>query len=82
MDLLPDLQRTRDYLIHLRKTMAEAAANLEPFEDTYAKADWSRFEHLPLLSAANRMSTYITYLLLEQQGSQADKNAAGPADKP
>ncbi len=64
-----DLELTRDYLIHLRKTMAEAAENLEPFEDAYAKADWSRFEHLPLFRAANRMNAYNTYLLLEQQGS-------------
>jgi glyoxylase-like metal-dependent hydrolase (beta-lactamase superfamily II) len=70
---LADLQLTRDYLVHLRKTMAEAAANLEPFEEAYAKADWSRFEHLPLFRVANRMNAYNTYLLLEQQGSQADK---------
>lgn len=70
---LVDLQLTRDYLLHLRKTMAEAAANLEPFDEAYAKADWSRFEHLPLFRAANRMNAYNTYLLLEQQGSQADK---------
>ena len=70
---LADLQLTRDYLVHLRKTMAEAATNLEPFEDAYAKADWSRFEHLPLFRAANRMNAYNTYLLLEQQGSQVDK---------
>ncbi len=68
---LADLQLTRDYLIHLRKTMAEAATNLEPFEEAYAKADWSRFEHLPLFRAANRMNAYNTYLLLEQQGSQS-----------
>ena len=65
---LADLELTRDYLVHLRKTMAEAAANLEPFEEAYAKADWSRFEHLPLFRAANRMNAYNTYLLLEQQG--------------
>jgi glyoxylase-like metal-dependent hydrolase (beta-lactamase superfamily II) len=70
---LADLQLTRDYLVHLRKTMAEAANNLEPFEEAYAKADWSRFEHLPLFRAANRMNAYNTYLLLEQQGSQVDK---------
>jgi glyoxylase-like metal-dependent hydrolase (beta-lactamase superfamily II) len=70
---LADLQLTRDYLVHLRKTMAEAATNLEPFDDAYAKADWSRFEHLPLFRVANRMNAYNTYLLLEQQGSQADK---------
>ena len=64
---LADLQLTRDYLLHLRQTMAEAAANLEPWEEAYAKADWSRFEHLPLFRAANRMNAYNTYLLLEQQ---------------
>jgi glyoxylase-like metal-dependent hydrolase (beta-lactamase superfamily II) len=65
---LADLQLTRDYLVHLRKTMADAATNLEPFDEAYAKADWSRFEHLPLFRAANRMNAYNTYLLLEQQG--------------
>ena len=72
-DPVADLQLTRDYLVHLRKTMAEAATQLEPFDDAYAKADWSRFEHLPLFKAANRMNAYNTYLLLEQQGTQADK---------
>ena len=70
---LADLQLTRDYLVHLRQTMREAASNLEPFDDAYAKADWSRFEHLPLFRAANRMNAYNTYLLLEQQGGAADK---------
>jgi glyoxylase-like metal-dependent hydrolase (beta-lactamase superfamily II) len=61
-----DLELTRDYLLHLRKTMGEAARNLEPFEEAYAKADWSRFEHLPLFRAANRINAYNTYLLMEQ----------------
>jgi glyoxylase-like metal-dependent hydrolase (beta-lactamase superfamily II) len=68
-----DLQLTRDYLAHLRQTMAKAAANLEPFDDAYARTDWSRFEHLPLFRAANRMNAYNTYLLLEQQGLKDDK---------
>ncbi len=63
-----DLQLTRDYLQHLRKTMGQAAGNLEPFEEAYAKADWSRFEHLPLFRAANRINAYNTYLLMEQAG--------------
>lgn len=70
---LADLTLTRDYLVHLRKTMAEAAEQLEPFEDAYAKADWSRFEHLPLFRAANRMNAFNTYLLLEQQGNTPAK---------
>jgi glyoxylase-like metal-dependent hydrolase (beta-lactamase superfamily II) len=70
---LADLQLTREYLVHLRQTMAQAAADLEPFEEAYARADWSRFEHLPLFRAANRMNAYNTYLLLEQQAARADK---------
>lgn len=67
---IPDLELTRDYLDHLRATMREAARNLEPFEAAYAKADWSRFEQLPLFRAANRMNAYNTYLLMEQQGGR------------
>jgi glyoxylase-like metal-dependent hydrolase (beta-lactamase superfamily II) len=67
---IPDLQLTRDYLLHLRTTMGEAARNLEPFDEAYARADWSRFERLPLFRAANRMNAYNTYLLLDQQGSK------------
>ncbi len=62
-----DLQLTRDYLVYLRTTMGEAARNFEPFEDVYAKTDWSRFERLPLFGVANRMNAYNTYLLMEQQ---------------
>jgi glyoxylase-like metal-dependent hydrolase (beta-lactamase superfamily II) len=60
-----DLKLTRDYLQHLRDTMDEAARNLEPFEEAYVKADWSRFEGLPLFRAANRINAYNTYLLME-----------------
>ena len=66
-DPMADLQLTRDYLVHLRQAMGQAARNLEPFDDAYAKADWSRFEKLPLFRAANRMNAYNTYLLMEQQ---------------
>ena len=66
-DPVPDLELTRDYLVFLRKSTGEAAANLEPFEDTYARADWSRFEGLPLFRAANRINAFNTYLLMEQQ---------------
>ena len=69
-DPIADMTLTRDYLVHLRKTMGEAARNLEPFEDAYAKADWSRFEGLPLFRVANRMNAYNTYLLMEQQAEQ------------
>lgn len=66
-DPAADMALTRDYLAHLRRTMGEAARNLEPFEEAYAKADWSRYEGLPLFRVANRMNAYNTYLLMEQQ---------------
>lgn len=65
---LQDMATTRDYLAYLRQTMGEAARNMEPFDEAYAKADWSRFENLPLFRLANRMNAYNTYLLMEQQG--------------
>ena len=65
-----DLALTRDYLVHLRKSMGDAARDLEPFDEAYAKTDWSRFEQMPLFKAVNRMNAYNTYLLMEQQGSR------------
>lgn len=63
-----DLELTRDYLVFLRETMGAAARDMEPFEEAYARTDWSRFEQLPLFKAANRMNAYNTYLLMERQG--------------
>lgn len=63
-----DLQLTRDYLVHLRTAMGAAARDLEPFEEAYARTDWSRFEALPLFRAANRINAYNTYLLMEGAG--------------
>ena len=61
-----DLELTRDYLVYLRQTMGEAARNMDPFEEAYARTDWSRFDKLPLFHAANRINAYNTYLLMEQ----------------
>jgi glyoxylase-like metal-dependent hydrolase (beta-lactamase superfamily II) len=67
-DPMADLVLTRDYLAYLRRTMGEAARHMEPFEEAYARTDWSRYEALPLFRAANRMNAYNTYLLMEQEG--------------
>ena len=64
-DARADLQLTRDYLVHLRQSMGQAAQELEPFEEAYARTDWSRFESLPLFRAANRINAYNTYLVME-----------------
>ena len=63
-----DLELTRDYLTYLRDTMGRAAREMEPFDEAYARVDWSRFQHLPLFGAANRMNAYNTYLLMEREG--------------
>jgi glyoxylase-like metal-dependent hydrolase (beta-lactamase superfamily II) len=65
---LDDLTLTRDYLAYLRQSMGEAARNLDPFDEAYAKTDWSRFQSLPLFGAVNRMNAYNTYLQMEQEG--------------
>lgn len=63
----PDLSQTRDYLSFLRQSMGAAARNLEPFDEAYARTDWSRFSALPLFAAANRMNAYNTYLQMEHE---------------
>ena len=49
---------------------AGRARNLEPFDEAYAKADWSAYAHLPLFKAANRINAYNTYLLMEQTANE------------
>lgn len=67
-DARADMEMTREYLAYLRQTMGRAAREMEPFDDAYARVDWSKFEHLPLFRVANRMNAYNTYLLMETDG--------------
>ena len=60
-----DLALTREYLVYLREKMGKAADELEDFEVTYAKTDWSRFSHLPAFEAANRRNAYNTYIRMQ-----------------
>jgi glyoxylase-like metal-dependent hydrolase (beta-lactamase superfamily II) len=62
-----DLTLTRDYLLFLRKSMGKAVEELEPFDEAYAKTDWSRWEKLPAFKEANRPNAYNTYLLMEKE---------------
>jgi len=66
-DARHDMRQTREYLVYLRTAMQRAAEAMEPFDEAYKNTDWSKFEHLPLFQAANRMNAYNTYLLLEQE---------------
>lgn len=65
-----DTALTRDYLTFLRAAMGRAVAELEPFDQAYARTDWSRFKSLPAFEQANRGNAYGTYLLLEQEELQ------------
>jgi glyoxylase-like metal-dependent hydrolase (beta-lactamase superfamily II) len=66
-DPVRDLTLTRDYLIFLRAAMGKAVEELVPFEEVYAKTDWSRFSSVPAFDAANRINAYGTYLLMEKE---------------
>jgi len=66
-DVERDLATTRDYLAYLREAMGRAVKDFEPFEDAYAKTDWSRYAALPAFAEANRINAYGTYLLMEQE---------------
>ncbi|HEY5863702.1 MAG TPA: MBL fold metallo-hydrolase [Casimicrobiaceae bacterium] len=72
-DVRRDLITTRDYLVYLRATMGRAVQDLEPFDEAYAKVDWSRFKGMPAFDAANRVNAYGTYLLMEQEELSATK---------
>ena len=62
-----DLALTRDYLFFLRGAMGKAVEEFVPFDEAYAKTDWSRFSGLPAFEAANRVNAYGTYLLMEKE---------------
>ncbi|MDQ3027599.1 MAG: MBL fold metallo-hydrolase [Pseudomonadota bacterium] len=62
-----DLALTRDYLLYLRATMGKAVEELTPFDEAYAKVDWSRFSKVPAFDVANRINAYGTYILMERE---------------
>ena len=62
-----DLALTRDYLVFLREAMGKAVDEFVPFDEVYAKTDWSRFSKVPAFEAANRVNAYGTYLLMEKE---------------
>jgi glyoxylase-like metal-dependent hydrolase (beta-lactamase superfamily II) len=62
-----DLGLTRDYLVYLRQVMGKAVEDFVPFEEAYAKTDWSRFAKVPAFEAANRINAYGQYLVMERE---------------
>lgn len=67
---MQDMQLTRDYLVYLRTKIGEAVADMIPFEEAYAKIDWTPYEKYPAFQQANRLNAYGTYILLEKESLQ------------
>ena len=65
-----DLVFTRDYLSYLRRQMGQAARSFVPFDEAYAKTDWSKYRSMPAFDEANRANAYNQYLRLEQAGGE------------
>ncbi|HET7097449.1 MAG TPA: MBL fold metallo-hydrolase [Casimicrobiaceae bacterium] len=66
-DVARDLATTRDYIAYLREQMGRGVKDFVPFDEVYAKTDWSRFSGLPAFAEANRINAYGTYLQMEQE---------------
>jgi glyoxylase-like metal-dependent hydrolase (beta-lactamase superfamily II) len=62
-----DLTLTREYITYLREQMGKAVEDFTPFEEAYAKTDWSRFAKVPAFDAANRINAYGQYLVMERE---------------
>ena len=60
-------------VLYLRDAMGAAVRDFVPFEEAFAKTDWSRFSHLPAFAAANRINAFGTYIRMEQESLAAPK---------
>ena len=58
---------TRAYLAYLREVMGAAVDEFIPFDEAYAEASWTQFEHLPAFEAGNRINAYQVYLSMEAE---------------
>lgn len=66
-DPLPAIAMTREYLVYLRTQMGKAVEDLVPFEEAYAKTDWSRYQDIRAFEAANRVNAFNVYMQMEQE---------------
>ncbi|HVN33632.1 MAG TPA: MBL fold metallo-hydrolase, partial [Casimicrobiaceae bacterium] len=72
-DVARDMATTRDYIAYLREQMGRGVRDFVPFDEVYAKTDWSRFAGLPAFAEANRINAYGTYLQMEQEELEGAK---------
>jgi glyoxylase-like metal-dependent hydrolase (beta-lactamase superfamily II) len=61
------VRNTLEYLRYTREQMAAAVAEMTPFDEAYADADWSAFSDLPAFEETHRRNAYGIYLSLEQE---------------
>jgi glyoxylase-like metal-dependent hydrolase (beta-lactamase superfamily II) len=61
------LSLTRRYIARLREVMGQAVEDLTGFDEAFASADWSEFEHLPAFEFAHRRNAYQVYLSIEAE---------------
>jgi hypothetical protein len=47
--------------------MGRAVEEMIPFEEAYAKTDWSNYQSMPAFREANRPNAYNTYILMEKE---------------
>ena len=57
----------KSYLLALRTQMGSAVEEMTSFDEAYANADWSEFEHIPAFQEANRINAYQVFLSLEAE---------------
>lgn len=55
---------TKGYMEFLYEKMANAVAELTPFEEAYQNIDWGKYKNMPA-SQANRINAYRVFLALE-----------------
>ncbi|HEX4916030.1 MAG TPA: MBL fold metallo-hydrolase [Vicinamibacterales bacterium] len=61
------LRLTRDYLRDLRVQMRQAVADLLPFDEAYARADWNAWSGLAAFADGHRANAYSVYLEVERE---------------
>lgn len=61
------LRLTRNYLKDLRVQMRQAVADLLPFDEAYARADWNAWSGLAAFAEGHRANAYSVYLEMERE---------------
>ena len=78
-----DLGLTRDYLLSTcASEMGKAVDEMTPFEDAYARTDWSRFSQIPAFEATNRINAYGAYLTLGGKSLAVEAHHVRPPERP